>query len=84
MNKIQKFIKGIVTSLYSSSPNFQMHNIVKNKKKAKEKILNTVLCLEENILLKRWFTWSRTSFDNNKSEILVLFLDLLPEVEPWT
>ena len=39
---------------------------------ANVKILNTGLCLKEDISLKTWFTWPRTSFDNNNS-IFVLF-----------
>ena len=43
------FLKGMVTSLYSSTPIFQIDNIVKNKKKSlwKVKIWNKDLCSKE-------------------------------------
>ena len=34
---LQWFFEGIVTSLYSSSPDFQIDDIVKNKKKSSQK-----------------------------------------------
>ena len=50
-------------SLYSSALNSQIDKIVKDKNIiAKVEILNKGLCLKEDILLKTWFTWPRTSF----------------------
>ena len=64
-----------MTSLYSSSLNSQINNIVENKKKiiAQVKILYKDLCLKEDILLKTWFPWPRTSIDKNKTNFLFCF-----------
>ena len=76
------FFKNMVTSLYSSSPNFQIDNAVTNNKKiiAKVKILNKGLCLKEDVLLKTWFMWPRTSVKyNNNNSIFCFVLVVLPE-----
>ena len=67
-------------SLYSRSSKFQIYNIDKNKRIiAKVKILNKILCLKENILLKKWFTRPKTSFKNNNSILFALFLLCYPK-----
>ena len=51
------FFEDTVTSLYSSSQNFHIDNIAKEKKIiAKVKIVNKGLCLKRDISLKTWFT----------------------------